>query len=274
MERQPTISHIGKIHILHGMNIPSTKLLYLEDFTALSCVSRVVNAARENDRDVLILDQTVFYPQGGGQPYDRGVIVGASGRFRVEEVRFVDGVVRHIGALENGTLHAVAAVTCQVDEARRLRNSRLHSAGHVVDMAADALHLGWTPGKGYHFPDGPYVEYTGSLDALDKEKLKSDLEEQCGRFIAENLPTTVRFMDKTAMAHVCRFVPETIPEGKPGRVVFFGDFGVPCGGTHVRRLGEIETLTIRKIKAEGARVRIGYAVSPEPFASIPSAEKL
>ena len=178
-----------------------TKLIYLEDFNLFASDAKVLQVVQENGKEIIILDQTTFYPQGGGQPYDKGSIEGPSGKFLVEEVRFVDGAVKHIGKFESGCFQTDETIKCLVDEARRALHSRIHSAGHVVDMAVTALKLNWIPGKGYHFP-----------------------------------------------------------EGKPARVVMYGDFGVPCGGTHVGHLGDTRKMTIRKIKAEGENIRVGYDV--------------
>ena len=238
----------------------STKLLYLENFTLLNSEAKVVDVLEENGKTVVLLDQTVFYPQGGGQPYDKGIIEGSSGKFIVEEVRFVDGLVKHIGHFDKGTLKKEDSVKCLVEKERRELNSRLHSAGHVVDMAVNSLGLEWIPVSGFHFPEGTYVEYVGNLDGQDKEKLKSDIEGLCNKFVQEGQETKVLFMEKNKMAEVCHFVPDYIPEGKPSRVVMFGDFGVPCGGTHVSNLTEIKSMTIRKIKAKGENVRVAYDV--------------
>lgn len=239
----------------------STELLYLEDFSRLESEAKIVEVSQENDKDILILDQTAFYPQGGGQPYDKGAINSSSGKFVVEEVRFVDGIVKHIGKIEAGTFSEGETVTCLVDKERRDLHSRIHSAGHVVDLAVTELKLNWIPQKGFHFPEGPYVEYTGSLERFDKEKLKTDIEKLCNKFIQEGREIKLLFMDKEKMASVCHFVPGYIPEGKPGRVVMFGDFGIPCGGTHVNNLKEISQMTIRKIKPNGDIMRVAYDVS-------------
>jgi Ser-tRNA(Ala) deacylase AlaX len=238
-----------------------TKLLYLEDFNLTIAEAKVLEVTEENGKTVVLLDQTVFYPQGGGQPYDRGVIESPAGKFLVEEVRFSDGVVKHIGRFEKGAFRNGDIVRCAIDKERRALHSRLHSAGHIVDMAVTKIGLNWVPGKGYHFPEGPYVEYAGSLDGLDKEKLKNDIEALCNEFIAEARETKMLFMDKERMKEVCRHVPDNIPEGKPARVVMYGDFGVPCGGTHVGNLKEIGMITIRKIKSEGANVRVAYDIT-------------
>ncbi len=237
-----------------------TKLLYLEDFSVLEKEARVLEVRNEEGREVIVLDATIMYPQGGGQPYDKGTIESVSGKFIVEEVRFVDGIVRHIGKFERGGFSAGETVRCTVDRERRALNSRLHSGGHVVDLGVTQLKLGWIPGKGYHFPDGPYVEYEGTFNEADKEKIRVALEEMCNKCIAEGRETKLLFMDKEQMKSVCHHVPDYIPEGKPARVVMYGDFGVPCGGTHVQNLSEIGHLTIRKIKAGGGKIKVSYDV--------------
>ncbi len=238
-----------------------TKLIYLEDFTILQSGATVFDVFQENGCYVLILDQTIFYPQGGGQPYDQGYIENEQGKFKVEEVRFVVGLVKHIGTFESGAFAVNQNVTCSVNPERRALNCRLHSAGHVIDMAVTALKLSWVPGKGYHFPEGPYVEYAGSLEGVDKEKLKADIETASNVFIAQAIQTKLIFMSKEEMKHLCHHVPDYLPEGKPVRVVMYGDFGVPCGGTHVSNLQDIGDMTVRKITQKGPNVRVSYDVN-------------
>ncbi len=248
-----------------------TKLLYLEDHALLESAAVIVSVTEENGKAVIILDQTVFYPQGGGQPYDTGIITdantegatGGSSVFKVEEVRFVDGIVKHIGAFEavTGTFAVGQKVTCHVDKERRDLNCRLHSAGHVLDIALHKIGINWVPGKGFHFPQGPYVEYVGSVDGMDAEaieKLRAALENKCNEIVSEGAEVTLRFMPKEEMHTVCSFVPEYIPAGKPARVVMYGAIGIPCGGTHVANLKDIKGITIRKIKKEKDAIRISY----------------
>lgn len=238
-----------------------TKLLYLENMHALTCDAHIVEIAQAMEKTIVILDQTVFYPQGGGQPYDTGIIKNASGTFRVNEVRFVDGIVKHIGSFEQGTFSTGDTVTCAVDPERRALHARLHSAGHVIDMAVWQLNLDWIPGKGFHFPEGPYVEYAGSLENVDKEKLQQEIQSICRDIIAQNVQTSVVFVHKDKMHELCRNVPTNIPENKPARVVMYGTFGVPCGGTHVAQLSDIKDIAIRKIKLEKGAIRVAYDVS-------------
>ena len=239
----------------------ATKLLYLEDFTGLTCDARVVEITEENGRAVITLDQTVFYPQGGGQPYDKGCIESPSAKFLVEEVRFIEGEVKHIGKFETGTFTAGEAIQCRVAPERRKLNARIHSAGHLVDKAIAELNLPWKPGKGYHFPNGPYDEYTGNFGGLDKEKIKADIERLCNAYVEKGGKTGITFMTKEEMQKMCRYTPD-FPEEKEkrARIVIHGGFYMPCGGTPVGDISEVGHVTIRKIKQEGEKVRIGYDV--------------
>lgn len=239
-----------------------TKFLYLENFTRLESSATVVSISKENDRDVLVLNETIFYPQGGGQPYDTGIIRSPSGEFIVEEVRFIDDAVKHIGHMNCGVIDAGETVSCRVDKERRTLNARIHSAGHLVDKAIAELNLPWKPGKGYHFPNGPYDEYEGSLEGFDKEKLKADIERLCNECVNKGGKTKVIFMTKEEMQKVCRYTPD-FPEEKEtrARIVIHDGFYMPCGGTPVADVSEIGVVTIRKIKQEGNKIRVGYDVA-------------
>ncbi len=238
-----------------------TKLLFLEDMQMLTSEAIVLEVTEEDGKTVLILDQTCFYPQGGGQPYDQGIIQNEQAKFSVEEVRFVEGIVKHIGTFTlEGKFKFGDTVTCYVASERRHLHTRLHSAGHVIDMAVTSLGLSWTPGKGYHFPAGPYIQYTGTLEETGREELRKNIEEKCNAIIREGQETSIRFMPKEKMHTVCHHVPEYLPEGKPTRVVMYGNFGVPCGGTHVKNLRDIKSISIRKIKMDHGNIQISYDV--------------
>lgn len=238
-----------------------TKLLYLENMALLETSAVVEGVVEEDGKTVVILDQTIFYPQGGGQPYDKGTIKNDAGTFQVDEVRWADEIVRHIGSFQSGSFKKGDTVTCIVEKERRELHMRIHSAGHVVDMAIHALGYDWTPGKGFHYPEGPYVEYTGTVDEAKKEEVKKTIEDECNKVVQKGAETTLKFMEKSKMHEVCHFVPDYLPEGKPMRVVMYGDFGVPCGGTHVAKLSDIKSMTIRKLKQRGDVLRVAYDVS-------------
>jgi Ser-tRNA(Ala) deacylase AlaX len=238
----------------------STKLLYMEDMQALTCEAYVERTEQKDGKQVVYLDQTVFYPQGGGQPYDTGVIETDYTKFVVEEVRFVDGEVLHIGHYEGQPFMQGEDVKCVVDEERRKLNTRLHSGGHLLDMAVNELGYGWIPGKGYHFPDGPYVEYQADLGDKTHEAITEKLNKQMADILTRGIETEIRFMPKEEMSKYCRHVPEYLPAGKPSRIVLYGDLGVPCGGTHVANLNDIGAVGVRKIKGQSGTIKVSYEI--------------
>lgn len=240
-----------------------TKLIYMEDMQALNGTANVLEILEEDGKLALILDQTIFYPQGGGQPFDMGMIIGSNGKFVVSEVRFVDGIVKHFGKFTQGKIEIGETVELEVDSERRKLYARLHSGGHIVDMAVNSLGLDWVPGKGYHFPDGPYVEYQGSLpeNLEEREKLRKNLEQKMQEFVNSGVDTEIRFVTKEEMAKLVRHVPGNLPENKPTRIVLYGNFAVPCGGTHVANLSDIGKISIKKLGIKNGAVKVSYLLN-------------
>lgn len=236
----------------------ATKLRYLEEIGRLELEAVILELGRDGDDEWVVLDETVFYPQGGGQPFDTGWIESAKGRFRVGEVRWLEELVRHRGQFESGSFDVGEPVHCRVDPPRRALHSRLHSAGHIVDMAATDLGLSWTPAKGYHFPQGPYVEYRGTVAPDERERLRSEIESRANELVSSGIETSIRWMPADEARGAGQFVPDFVDGSERLRVVFYGSFGVPCGGTHVPRLEEVGPIRIRKIRQSGEAVRVSY----------------
>jgi Ser-tRNA(Ala) deacylase AlaX len=239
----------------------ATDLLYLQDFDVITCDAKVVEIkAHEDGRTIVVLDKTCFYPRGGGQDWDTGTITNSGDTFTVEEVRLDEaGVVLHIGSPKVGWPSGTY-VACEVDAKRRDANTRLHSAGHVLDMAMAELKPHWVPGKGAHYPHMSFVEYEVGDDMADDE-LVSKLQEGVDTLTGLAMPNRLMFVPVDEMHNYCRHVPENIPKNKPGRIVIYGeDFGVPCGGTHVKALNAIGHVRITKIKVKKGIAKVSYAV--------------
>jgi alanyl-tRNA synthetase len=235
----------------------NTRLLYMEKMWQLEGEAAVQNVIALEDKTIVILDQTLFYAQGGGQPYDQGVIESANGRFRVEEVRFMEGIIKHGGHFESGRFAEGEQVQLKVNPDRRALNSRLHSGGHIIDMALRRLQITWKPFKGYHFPDGPYDEYIGEIEG-DADILRALIEKTCNEIIAGDAKTTIEFLPVGELMEKGFDVPNIAPE-KPLRLVHYGtEFAMPCGGTHVPHLASIGTMKIRRVKQEKDHVRVAY----------------
>ncbi|MFH1106262.1 MAG: alanine--tRNA ligase-related protein [Candidatus Micrarchaeota archaeon] len=245
-----------------------TSLLYLEDMHSVEGTAQVqaVESA-DGGKTAIVLDRTIFYPQGGGQPFDTGEIALSDGTaaFEVLEVRMREGgIVHHIGAFKRGVFPAGAEVVVHVDAARRMLNSRLHTAGHLMDAALRNIGRFMLPGKGYHYPVGAYVEYEGIIPEGEREKIRADLENETDRLIAAGYAVRIVNATKEEVGGLCGFCPEYVnamPAGAPVRVVFVGEgYGCPCGGTHVKDVKEIDRLTIAKIAVKGGKTRVSYSV--------------
>ncbi|NOJ61559.1 alanine--tRNA ligase-related protein [Arthrobacter sp. 260] len=240
----------------------ATELMYLNDFDVLTGTARVLSVSADDDgRTDLVLDRTCFYPRGGGQDWDMGRILSSTGdtAFVVEEVRLdPEGVVHHLGA---GPITEGGEVSLEVDAARRTANTRLHSAGHVVDLAVERLGLPWVPGKGAHYPHMSFVEYNATLAPADVDTVVGQIQRAAQDVIDAGSSNEIRFMPVSEMGEFCRNVPDNIPTNKPARIVLYTpDFGVPCGGTHVKDVSDIGTLTITKIRSKKGLTKVSYAV--------------
>lgn len=241
----------------------ATALLHMQDFGVETCEAAIVSiGTTEDGRTDITLDQTCFYARGGGQDWDKGIIRSADSIFAVEEVRLDEsGIVHHIGVITSGQFEQGGKVHCEVDRARRTINMRLHSAAHVIDMAIADLGLDWVVTKGQHYPHLSAVEYSGTWDSAKAEELRAKLELRANECVKRGSVNTIHFMPVSEMYTVCRHIPANIPANKPGRVVMYGEnFGIPCGGTHVKNIREVGKVTIPKLKEKKSVIRISYAV--------------
>lgn len=241
----------------------ATKLVYLEDFGIVECAAKIVaHTTLEDRRTDIVLDKTCFYPRGGGQDWDTGVITSKDAVFNIEEVRLDEnGIVHHIGRFAADVFAGGVAVRCSVDNTRRAINTRLHSAGHVVDLAVDRLGFGWDATRGAHYPHMSFVEYNGEATPEQCAQIREQLQVIVDEVSANAPENEIRFMPVDEMHTVCRHVPENIPSNKPARVVIYnGDYGIPCGGTHVRKLDEIGKITITKVVCKKGITKVSYSV--------------
>ncbi len=243
------------------MNQEPTKLIYMEHMQRFEQAAKIIDIVNINDRQALIVDQTIFYPQGGGQPYDQGTITANGNEFAVEEVRFKDGIVYHIGTITKGSFTPGMDVLLQVDKARRIFNSKNHTAGHLIDIAMRKIGMNLIPTKGYHFPQGAYDEYEGTLDEQERANLAQKLKPAIDQLMKEERQISVKLVSYDELAKLAAHVPDYIPKDKPSRVMIVEGFpAIPCGGTHVATTKEVGVVTIEKVKNKKGNLRISYAI--------------
>eukprot|EP00929_Paragymnodinium_shiwhaense_P048468 TRINITY_DN24499_c0_g1_i1.p1 TRINITY_DN24499_c0_g1~~TRINITY_DN24499_c0_g1_i1.p1 ORF type:complete len:341 (-),score=63.23 TRINITY_DN24499_c0_g1_i1:198-1220(-) len=206
----------------------------------------------------LVLDRTVFHPQGGGQPADVGELTAAG--VPCLKVSFVsnrkeDGAVIHDCVTDKDTAEKwvsskPSGVKCQIDEAHRRLVARLHSAGHLLDAAVREVDLRWVPGKGFHFADGPYVEYILNENSK-KIDMKKDAEKAA---VVSQIQTSLNKLVSAATPVSTRY------EGGVRRVEMVGE-ECPCGGTHVKTTAEIGEVHIKKIQVKQGNIRVSYQLA-------------
>lgn len=209
-----------------------TTLDYLAD-TYLSQSEAKVLEVLETERGMaIVLDRTIFYQQGGGQPADQGKIYSDNGEFVVSDVRMNEiGTVYHYSEINTGSLNKDEPVKLEINTDRRELNSRLHSAGHLLDIALKKAGIsGLTPGKGCHFPDGPpYIQYEGTLE--NPSEFIPKLEEVVNEMVNQKLEIQAKEISPEEANEKGIFAPP----GKSARVVQFEGFEeFGCGGTHLR----------------------------------------
>jgi len=236
-----------------------TELLFRDDAYLKTATARVLAV---HDRG-LELDRTIFYPLGGGQPGDTGFLVRASGE------RIPIGDARK-GATLDSVLHIPAAgaapvrpqvgesLNLEIDWQRRYALMRLHTALHVMSCVVIAPVTG-----GNISPDKGRLDFDIDMALLDAAKI----ERETNALIARALDTeTVWITDEEldARPDLVKTMSVQPPRGV-GRVRLLKIPGIdlqPCGGTHVRNIGEIGPIRVLKIRSEGKhnkRVEIALA---------------
>jgi len=237
-----------------------TNLLYLDDTYLTEQCTTLVDSGIDERGQFLVLDSTVFYPQGGGQPSDVGTLhIGELASHKVNHVSFVESTVRHyvdpIELVVQGT-----PVQMKVDIDQRLVHARTHTAGHFLAHLIEELVKDAIPQKGHHFPGGAYVQFVGAgrseiPEIVSELNSRGRSEIEAGREIHARLST----YDEIAFLRP-NFAP-LIPKDKPSRIVTIGDYKpFPCGGTHVANLSDLRDLKIVKIAAKKDATTVRYEV--------------
>jgi misacylated tRNA(Ala) deacylase len=234
-----------------------TALLFRDDAYLRSCEARVTGVDERGIR----LDRTVFYPQGGGQPGDSGMLRLADGSsLAIADTRKGDGIdeVLHIPAPGAVLPLPGSAVTAEIDWQRRHRLMRIHTCLHLLSAVVPGAVTGGqiADGKGR-------LDFDVPGDTLDKQTIARRINE----LIAadhEALPRWISDEELAARPELVRTMSVKPPTGQ-GRVRLIDITGVdlqPCGGTHLRRTGEIGPVDVLKIENKGRqnrRIVVGFA---------------
>jgi Ser-tRNA(Ala) deacylase AlaX len=239
-----------------------TALLYLQDTYRFTGETKLVSHGKDETKGAyIVLEETIFYPQGGGQPSDVGTIelLETSTTLNVHFVSFVNGRVHHYvkeaDVLDN--LKAGADCVMKIDSERRLKNAKSHTSGHLIANIVESLAPELVGIKGYHFPEGPYVEFKGKLSSMTNAELTEKLTLVAKEKIVSSVEVIAREVDPDTLKQTGEF---HLPAGKKARVVQISGYeAVPCGGTHLKNLSELKEIAIRKIQTPKDTTRVAYS---------------
>ncbi len=227
-----------------------------------------VNELHEGEQGVVVLDDTPFYAESGGQVGDRGELRSSHGIFEVEDTQKIQAnVFGHHGVVKTGKLVLGNGVTARVDMASRRATMRNHSATHIMHKALREVL-------------GPHVQQKGSL--VDPEKTRFDfvhnepltdgqilkIERIVNAEIIENSETSARVMKIEDARETGAMMLFGEKYGDEVRVLDIGTSRELCGGTHVNRTGDIGLFRIISESGVAAGIRRIEAVTGEVALSV------
>lgn len=260
-----------------------TRKLYYEDPFMRSFAATVLSCEEEKGGCAVVLDETAFYPEGGGQPYDTGTLGGA----KVLAVHEKGGVITH---LCDRPLPVGARVEGEIDWARRFDHMQQHSGEHICSgLLCERFHC---DNVGFHMgADSVTIDYNADIswEAL------LEIEEEANRYICEDHEIDIHFYRGAELEKV-EYRSKKALEGDVRIVSFPGADCCACCGTHVLRAGQVglvKFLSVQKFR-EGVRIEllcgdrarrylsacweqslhIGQMLSVKPVASAAAVERL
>ena len=231
--------------------------------TALFIDGKAVDSVSAGQEAVVILDQTPFYAESGGQVGDKGELKGAGISFAVSDTQKYGQAIGHIGKVASGSLKVGDAVQADVDEARRQRIRLNHSATHLMHAALRQVLGTHVAQKGSLVNDKALRFDFSHFEAMKPEEIRA-VEDLVNAQIRRNLAIETNIMDidaaraSGAMALFGEKYDDRV------RVLQMGDFSTElCGGTHAARTGDIGLFRITSESGTAAGVRRIEAVTGE-----------
>ena len=268
-------------------HIKPTIRTFLKNTYLFQNTANIVHSGRDSKHgEFIICNDTIFHPQGGGQPTDKGTITSSDGSI-IFNVEFVanhpgnHGLVCHFGSYSTSNSFKIGdKIKQEINKDDRELFARLHSGGHIIDIGMNIVgkKLGVTfePIKGFHFPKGPYVEYAGNIPTDKRGDMKKELQDVLNDFVNNNqgLKTEIKNMEcKEYLDNVVKINDVNKREqhmkmmkiSKESIVRVMSIPGVEngecmCGGTHIDGINRIKKIIVTKFKKKNQNFRVSYKV--------------
>jgi len=236
--------------------LPATERGYYEHPEALTFEARVVDVFDH----LVVLDRTQFYPEGGGQPADHGVLMCGNAQYDVVDVQMYEGVIVHT-LRQKPELKVGDVVIGRVDAERRRALMRHHTATHIVNWAAKEV-LGrhvWQAGA-QKMEDRARLDLSHYRRITDEELRR--IERLANKMAIEGVPVEVVWMSRTEAEKRYGFTlyQGGVPPGDTIRIVKVGEDVEACGGTHCEHTGNVGPIKIiRTERIQDGVERIEFA---------------
>ena len=247
------------------LDYPQTYLAFYDDLQQREFKAKVLGV---EDSNKIVLDQTIYYPEGGGQPSDEGTITRADGTvINISYAEKVDGIVLHHVAKDDiDKLDGISGeeVTGAIDALRRDLLTSNHSATHLIIASARKVL-------------GKHIWQAGSQNNIEKTRIDlshykrittddlKEIERLANGYVKENLPVNIKWYDRTdaEIKYGFKLYQGGVVPGKDIRVVQIPGVDVEaCAGTHVQTTGDIGIIKVlRTERVQDGVERIEYAVS-------------
>lgn len=234
-----------------------TERVYLNDTYQFEVEAQIIRASLGGSGAYVVLDKTVFSPQGGGQPSDQGTIAGDGFVLLVSSVKLIDGEIRHF-VDQDADAWVGSGVICHIDSERRLLNARLHSGGHLISNVVENMYPAWKAVKGHHFPGESYVEFKGKPGS---SAIQEEIQRALLQAASADMPSKIEHWPRDKVIELFPYMASILTNNDDVRIMAIGDFpAAPCSGTHVKSSGELKGLEIESIKIKGDTMKVKYGV--------------
>lgn len=247
------------------LNYPQTYLAFYDDLQQRQFTAKVLGV---EDSNKIILDQTIYYPEGGGQPSDEGTITRADGTvLNIVYAEKQDGIVlHHVAKEDQDKLEGLAGeeITGEIDALRRDLLTSNHSATHLIIASARKVL-------------GKHIWQAGSQNGIEKTRIDlshykritvddlKQIEKLANEYVKQNLPVNIQWYDRTdaEIKYGFKLYQGGIVPGKDIRVVEIPGVDVEaCAGTHVQTTGDVGIIKVlRTERVQDGVERIEFAVA-------------
>ena len=212
--------------------------------------------------DYVVLDKTSFYARGGGQEPDHGTIAG----IEVVDVDKHANIIVH--KLQGGVPKEGETVSCKVDKIRRANITKNHTSTHILNASSRGVLGSWVwQHSAFKEDDHARLDITHH-SSLNPEQVKQ-IEDAANNMVKQNYPVTIEYFDRgtAEQKYGFRIYQGGVVPVKAVRIVSIEDKDIEaCGGTHVKKTGEIELIKITKTKRiQDGVVRLEFVSGPTAF---------